>query len=125
MKTPDIPPDEDARLAELRSLNVLDTIAEERFDRLTRMARRLFGVDVALVSLVDENRQWFKSCAGMELSETPRDISFCGHAILGDALYADAATQAQAPRLLLHASHLAFAHPGTGEPVALEWAADF
>ena len=55
---------------------MLDTIAEERFDRLTRMARRLFGVDVALVSLVDENRQWFKSCAGMELSETPRDISF-------------------------------------------------
>ena len=87
MKTPDIPPDEDARLAELRSLNVLDTIAEERFDRLTRMARRLFGVDVALVSLVDENRQWFKSCAGMELSETPRDISFCGHAILGDSAF--------------------------------------
>ena len=87
MKTPDIPPDEDARLAELRSLNVLDTIAEERFDRLTRMARRLFGVDVALVSLVDENRQWFKSCAGMELSETPRDISFCGHAILGDGAF--------------------------------------
>ena len=84
MKTPDIPPDEDARLAELRSLNVLDTIAEERFDRLTRMAKRLFGVDVALVSLVDENRQWFKSCAGMELSETPRNISFCGHAILGE-----------------------------------------
>ena len=87
MKTPDIPPDEDARLAELRSLNVLDTIAEERFDRLTRMAKRLFGVDVALVSLVDENRQWFKSCAGMELSETPRDISFCGHAILGDGAF--------------------------------------
>ena len=87
MKTPDIPPDEDARLAELRSLNVLDTIAEERFDRLTRMAKRLFGVDVALVTLVDENRQWFKSCAGMELSETPRDISFCGHAILGDGAF--------------------------------------
>lgn len=87
MKTPDIPPDEDARLAELRSLNVLDTIAEERFDRLTRMAKRLFGVDVALVSLVDENRQCFKSCAGMELSETPRDISFCGHAILGDGAF--------------------------------------
>ena len=87
MKTPDIPPDEHARLAELRSLNVLDTIAEERFDRLTRMAKRLFGVDVALVSLVDESRQWFKSCAGMELSETPRDISFCGHAILGDGAF--------------------------------------
>ncbi|MBT9513165.1 MAG: RluA family pseudouridine synthase [Acidovorax sp.] len=52
-------------------------------------------------------------------------LAAIGHAILGDALYADAATQAQAPRLLLHASHLAFAHPATGEPVALEWAADF
>ena len=52
-------------------------------------------------------------------------LAAIGHPILGDALYADAATQAQAPRLLLHASHLAFAHPGTGEPVALEWAADF
>ena len=62
-ENPDIPPDEHACLAELRSLNVLDTIAEERFDCPTRMARRLFGVDVALVSLADENRQWFKSCA--------------------------------------------------------------
>ena len=52
-------------------------------------------------------------------------LAAIGHAILGDALYADAATQAQAPRLLLHASHLAFAHPGTGEQVALEWAANF
>ena len=52
-------------------------------------------------------------------------LSAIGHPILGDALYADATTQAQAPRLLLHASHLAFAHPGTGESVALEWAAYF
>lgn len=84
MKIPDVLPDEASRLSELRSLNVLDTIAEERFDRLTRMAKRLFGVDIALVSLVDENRQWFKSCVGMDVCETPRDISFCGHAILGD-----------------------------------------
>lgn len=84
MKIPDVPPDEALRLAELRSLNVLDTIAEERFDRLTRMAKRLFGVEIALVSLVDENRQWFKSCIGLDASETPREISFCGHAILGE-----------------------------------------
>ncbi len=56
MKTPDIPKDEQARLETLRSLNILDTAAEERFDRLARMAKRLFGVPVALVSLVDENR---------------------------------------------------------------------
>ena len=52
-------------------------------------------------------------------------LAAIGHPIVGDALYADAATQAQAPRLLLHASHLAFTHPVTGEALALEWAADF
>lgn len=84
MKKPDTPLDEQARLETLRSLSILDTPAEERFDRLTRMAKRLFGVPIALVSLVDENRQWFKSCFGLSVSETPRDISFCGHAILGN-----------------------------------------
>ncbi|MFV1921534.1 MAG: GAF domain-containing protein [Methylotenera sp.] len=87
MKKPSIPPDEAARLKTLRYLNILDTPAEERFDRLTRMAKRLFDVSFALVSLVDENRQWFKSCAGLDVSETPRDISFCGHTILGDDIF--------------------------------------
>ena len=84
MKKPDIPQDEPGRLETLRSLSILDTPPEERFDRLTRMAKRLFGVPIALVSLVDENRQWFKSCIGLSVSETSRDISFCGHAILGN-----------------------------------------
>ncbi|WP_432823698.1 ATP-binding protein [Trichloromonas sp.] len=79
-----IPDYEEARLAELRGLAILDTPPEERFDRITRVASRLFGVPVALVSLVDANRQWFKSCVGLTVSETPRDISFCGHAILHD-----------------------------------------
>ncbi len=61
---------------------MLDTPAEERFDRYTRLARRLFGVPIALVSLVDENRQWFKSKQGLAAPETGRDISFCGHAIV-------------------------------------------
>ena len=65
-------------------MNILDTPAEERFDRLTRMAKRMFGVPIALVSLIDENRQWFKSCVGLDASETSRDISFCGHAILSN-----------------------------------------
>ncbi|MDH4361489.1 MAG: sensor domain-containing diguanylate cyclase, partial [Nitrospirota bacterium] len=60
---------------------------EERFDRLTRMSKRMFGVPIALVSLVDENRQWFKSCEGLSVRETPRDISFCGHAILGNEIF--------------------------------------
>ena len=87
MKSPDTPHDEQARLETLRSLDILDTPQEERLDRLTRMAKRLFGVPIALVSLVDENRQWFKSCLGLSVSETSRDISFCGHAILGDGLF--------------------------------------
>ena len=87
MKKPDVPQDEEARLKTLQSLNILDTPSEERFDRLTRMAKRMFDVPIALVSLVDENRQWFKSCVGLSVRETPRDISFCGHAILGNEIF--------------------------------------
>ena len=87
MKKPEIPQDEIGRLEALRSLDVLDTQAEERFDRLTRMAKRIFSVPIALVSLVDENRQWFKSCIGLSASETSREISFCGHAILGGEVF--------------------------------------
>ncbi|MEQ8860953.1 MAG: sensor domain-containing diguanylate cyclase [Pseudomonadales bacterium] len=84
MQAPEKPTDEGTRLDTLRALNILDTSPEERFDRLTRLAKRLFGVPIALVSLVDEDRQWFKSCEGLSATETPRDISFCGHAILGE-----------------------------------------
>lgn len=87
MKKPDTAQDEQTRLETLRSLSILDTPPEERFDHLTRMAKRLFGVPVALVSLVDENRQWFKSRVGLSTTETSRDISFCGHAILGDEVF--------------------------------------
>jgi len=87
LRAPDIPQDEEVRLATLRSLNLLDTPPEERFDRLTRMAKRLLGVPIALVSLIDENRQWFKSCVGLGTTETSRDISFCGHAILGNEVF--------------------------------------
>jgi diguanylate cyclase (GGDEF)-like protein len=87
MKKPGKPHNEEARLKALQSLNILDTQPEERFDRLTRLARRMFGVPIALVSLVDENRQWFKSHDGIDVSETPREISFCGHAIHDDSLF--------------------------------------
>lgn len=87
MQAPEIPENEQRRLESLQSLNVLDTAAECRFDRLTRMARRMFDVPIALVSLVDANRQWFKSCIGLDATETPRDISFCGHAILEDRIF--------------------------------------
>ena len=84
--SPDIPPNETERLAALHALKVLDTAAEARFDRITRVAQRHFDVPIALVSLVDEGRQWFKSCQGLDATETSRDISFCGHAILNDAI---------------------------------------
>jgi len=86
MLTPEKLENEDFRLNTLRSLNILDTPPEERFDRLTRMAKRIFNVPIAVVSLVDANRQWFKSCVGLSVRETSRDVSFCGHAILEDGI---------------------------------------
>ncbi|MEL7450198.1 MAG: sensor domain-containing diguanylate cyclase [Pseudomonadota bacterium] len=82
MKKPRIPDNEAARVLALRKLQLLDTQSEERFDRITRTAKRLFDVDTCLVSLVDSDRQWFKSRQGLDATETPREISFCGHAIL-------------------------------------------
>lgn len=72
---------ESDRLRVLRDLAILDTAEEEAFDRITRVAASLFGVPIALVSLVDEQRQWFKSRVGMDTCETDRDISFCAHAL--------------------------------------------
>ncbi|NKF49559.1 sensor domain-containing diguanylate cyclase [Shewanella sp. WXL01] len=82
-----IPENEQDRVETLRSLNVLDTAAEERFDRITRLAQRLFNVEICLVSLVDSERQWFKSAKGLDACETSRDISFCGHAIVQEHVF--------------------------------------
>lgn len=87
MKTPDIPENEKARLKALCSLDIMDTDAEERFDRLTRLAKRMFGVPIALVSLIDGHRQWFKSSVGLNVRETSKDISFCGHTVFDDKLF--------------------------------------
>lgn len=86
MIKPATPVDELLRLETLRNLKILDTNPEERFDRVTRLAKKVFGTPIALVSLVDADRQWFKSRQGLEATETPRDISFCGHAILEDSI---------------------------------------
>ncbi len=89
-----LPPNETERIAALHALNILDTPPEERFDRLTRIARHAFHVPIALVSMVDTSRQWFKSSGGLPFCETSRDISFCAHAILGeDILYIENATK--------------------------------
>jgi adenylate cyclase len=82
---PGTPNDEEARLAALRSLRLLDTMAEERFDRVVRLTKKSFDVPIAYVALIDSDRQWFKSRVGMAPEETPRNTSFCGHAILQDS----------------------------------------
>lgn len=87
MIKPKIPDNEAERLHALRILEILDTSHEERFDRVTRMAKRMFGVEISLVSLVDQDRQWFKSAQGLDATQTPRDISFCGHAINQEELF--------------------------------------
>ena len=86
MLAPSLPENESSRLSELHGLCLLDTDPEHRFDQLTQLASLLFEVPMALISLVDADRQWFKSRQGLEASETPRRISFCGHAILADDL---------------------------------------
>ncbi len=85
LKAP-IPKNDDERVDSLRSLKILDTSHEERFDRIIRTTALLFNVPISMVSLVDANRQWFKSCVGMSVKETERDISFCGHAILNEEM---------------------------------------
>jgi GAF domain-containing protein len=77
-----IPGDEDRRLAALRATGLLDTPSEERFDRLTRLASRFFAAPIALLTLVDRERQWFKSHVGLPERETPRESSFCAHTVL-------------------------------------------
>lgn len=87
MLTPPFPKNESARLAALKALSILDTLPEDRFDRITGFARELFQIPIALISLVDTHRQWFKSRSGLDAEETPREVSFCGHAILADDIF--------------------------------------
>ena len=81
------PDSEASRIATLLSLDILDTPREDRFDRYTRIAARAFEVPIALISLVDGDRQWFKSAVGIDVNEASRENSFCGHAILGDNIF--------------------------------------
>ncbi len=87
MQSASLPSDELHRLSVLRELGVLDSEAEEGFDALVRTAARLTGCPIALISFVDETRQWSKASFGLALREMPRESSFCAHAILDDALF--------------------------------------
>ncbi len=83
MKDAPIPANEKDRLASLQALDILDTPVEERFERITRLAQHLFDVPIAAITLIDAERQWFKSMRGVDgITEAPREISFCGHTII-------------------------------------------
>ena len=81
MKEAPMPANELQRLAELRSFEILDSKQESVYDDLGEIARCIASTPIGLISLVDENRQWFKTCLGLGTKETPRSISFCGHTI--------------------------------------------
>ncbi|HEY2992529.1 MAG TPA: MBL fold metallo-hydrolase [Methylomirabilota bacterium] len=108
------PPDEAERLRALHDNGILDTPVEERFDRITRLAKRIFDVPAAMVTLIDKERQWFKSAPGLDMRETPRDLSFCSYTIhqegmfvvpdaLADPRFADNPVVAAGPRLRFYA----------------------
>jgi GAF domain-containing protein len=78
------PPDDAQRLANLRMYKILDSAAERAFDDITLLASRLSKTPISLITLLDQDRQWFKSHIGIEISETNRDLAFCEHAIAGE-----------------------------------------
>lgn len=81
------PQDDEKRLAFLADLAILDTAPDENLDRIVALCRGIFDVPVAVVSLVDQERQWFKSIQGLDVCETSRDVAFCNYTILADEIF--------------------------------------
>ena len=114
MIPPPLSPDEDRRLAALRGFGILDSLPEAQYDDITKLAARICDVPMVAISLVDGDRQWFKSIVGLDVCETSRDVSFCAHAMLGgevmvvrdatcDARFADNPLVLDGPRIRFYA----------------------
>lgn len=86
MQLAPIPTNDKERVCAVQELHLLDTASEERFDRLTREAIKRFSVPISTITLVDRDREWFKSVQGLQNREGPRDISFCGHALMSQVV---------------------------------------
>lgn len=125
MSSPPIPANDVARVAALRALGILDTPPEPDYDDLTRLAAQICQVPIALISLVDADRQWFKARVGLDPAETPRELSFCAHAIAepqndvfvvpdasADPRFADNALVTGAPHIRFYAGTPLVTHDG-------------
>ncbi len=78
---------EEKRLKIVKDMNILDTKPEERFDVLTRKATNTLGVPISTISIIDKEREWFKSCQGIDLKEGPREIAFCSEALKAEQIF--------------------------------------
>ena len=82
-----VAPDDEARVAYLRTLGLIDTAKDPNFDRIIHICQDVFGMPIAALTLIDKDRQWFKSIAGLNVCETGRSIAFCNYTILGDEIF--------------------------------------
>mgnify|MGYP001575743031 CR=1 FL=1 len=87
MQTAPIPENESERLAAVHRLAILDTAPEKRFDKLTKEAAESLNMPISTISIIDENREWYKSCYGLDQKQGDRSISFCGHALLSSDIF--------------------------------------
>ncbi len=87
MQKAPLPTNDEARVCAVEGLHLLDTASEERFDCLTREAIKRFSVPISTIALIDKDREWFKSSQGLQIKEGPRDISFCGHALMSQMIF--------------------------------------
>jgi GAF domain-containing protein len=129
MQDAPIPADEQERLAAVHQMAVLDTQPEERFDVLTREAIQKLGVPISTITILDADREWFKSCQGLSEKEGKRDVSFCGHALLAkdmfivedtlkDPRFADNPMVTQAPFIRFYVG-IALLDQTTGQPIGV------